>query len=147
MTYRKTVVGVVYQDRGFLLVQKPHWNGRWDFPQGGVEEGESLEQAVLREMREELGTDGFGTPTDTNLTLQRPFSPETLRHYSDQGFSGKDLHYFAIPFTGSRDAIVLGDDLSAKTWCDEEGLFKLIHQDSAGKVKDVIRFMKANGFI
>jgi bis(5'-nucleosidyl)-tetraphosphatase len=47
---------VVYRDtpkgRVYLLLQNA---GRWDFPKGGVEEGESELQTVLREVEEETG--------------------------------------------------------------------------------------------
>jgi len=49
---------VVYRDipggRLYLLLQNA---GRWDFPKGGVEKGESELQTVLREVREETGLD------------------------------------------------------------------------------------------
>ena len=47
---------VVYRDaanrRLYLLLQNA---GRWDFPKGGVEKGESELQTVLREVEEETG--------------------------------------------------------------------------------------------
>lgn len=47
---------VVYREstngRMYLLLQNA---GRWDFPKGGVEKGESELQTVLREVKEETG--------------------------------------------------------------------------------------------
>ncbi len=47
---------VVYREAGdrrlYLLLQNA---GRWDFPKGGVEKGESELQTVLREVNEETG--------------------------------------------------------------------------------------------
>ena len=31
----------------------------WQFPQGGIDEGESPKQALKRELKEEIGTDKF----------------------------------------------------------------------------------------
>lgn len=45
--YRETGNG-----RRFLLLQNA---GRWDFPKGGVEKGESELQTVMREVEEETG--------------------------------------------------------------------------------------------
>ena len=57
--YRKAVFAVVYAKEGnefsyLVLERKLHWKG-WEFPKGGVDEGESEEQAAKREVREETG--------------------------------------------------------------------------------------------
>lgn len=38
-----------------LLLHKPRKNDAWQLPQGGREEGETIEQAALRELKEEAG--------------------------------------------------------------------------------------------
>ena len=56
----KVAVGVVAQRRGRLLLvrrnHEPHV-GEWSFPSGFVDAGEALEEAALRETREETGLD------------------------------------------------------------------------------------------
>jgi mutator protein MutT len=53
------VGGVVIRDGRALLIRRgtPPLEGRWSIPGGRVEWGESLEQAVVRELREETGLD------------------------------------------------------------------------------------------
>ena len=147
MTYRKTAVGVVYQGNQFLIVQKPHWKEYWDFPQGGVNNNESLENALLRELGEELGTTDFGKPINTKISLRRSFSFETQIHYPDRGFSGKDMFYFAVSFHGNRDEIKLGDDLSDKKWCIEGELLLCIYRAQINEVKLILDFMKSNKLV
>ncbi|MFI6641512.1 (deoxy)nucleoside triphosphate pyrophosphohydrolase [Streptomyces sp. NPDC050504] len=58
MSDRVVVAGAVF-DRGRLLAARrsapPELAGRWELPGGKVEPGESAEEALVRELREELG--------------------------------------------------------------------------------------------
>jgi 8-oxo-dGTP diphosphatase len=53
------VGGVVIRDGRVLLIRRgtPPLEGRWSIPGGRVEWGETIEQAVVRELREETGLD------------------------------------------------------------------------------------------
>ena len=55
----QVAVGVLLQpDGSFLLTSRPEgkvYAGYWEFPGGKLEQGESVEQALRRELREEIG--------------------------------------------------------------------------------------------
>jgi 8-oxo-dGTP diphosphatase len=60
MTIRVVVGGAVLHDGRLLAARRsapPELAGRWELPGGKVEPGESEEQALVRELREELGID------------------------------------------------------------------------------------------
>ena len=53
---------VIYRADNILCVQRPenskaYMSLKWEFPGGKVEEGEQLEEALVREIREELSAD------------------------------------------------------------------------------------------
>ena len=54
------VAAVIERDGRFLLTRRQpgvHLEGMWEFPGGKIDEGESHEHALRREIREELGAD------------------------------------------------------------------------------------------
>jgi 8-oxo-dGTP diphosphatase len=62
MTYQSpkiTVDGVLFKDNEILLIQRknPPFEGMWALPGGFVEYGETTENAVIREVKEETGLD------------------------------------------------------------------------------------------
>jgi mutator protein MutT len=78
----KRAVGVIIKD-GKLLVFRRFKNGEWyfSFPGGGVEEGESVEEAVVREMKEELSLDVVIDKLIFHQRINRRPSDENRDHY------------------------------------------------------------------
>ena len=74
------VAGVIIKkDALFLLVEEkeaPH-RGLWSFPAGRVEVGESLEQAAIREAREESG---YEVRLGRKLLIHQPTAAEAPKH-------------------------------------------------------------------
>jgi putative (di)nucleoside polyphosphate hydrolase len=61
--FRANVGIVLMRDAGDVFLGRQVGGRGWQFPQGGVLEGESLEQATYRELHEEVGL----SPSDVNL--------------------------------------------------------------------------------
>ncbi len=61
MNFRQRISAVVMdKNENFLIVQLTSYGENdWNFSGGGIEEGEKPEEAVLRELKEEFGTDKF----------------------------------------------------------------------------------------
>jgi 8-oxo-dGTP diphosphatase len=74
-TVVRVVAAALYDADGRVLIaERPagkHMAGRWEFPGGKIEPGESEQQALARELREELGIELAAAHPE--LTLQHDY--------------------------------------------------------------------------
>ncbi len=81
----------------------------WQMPQGGIDKGESPEQAALRELQEETGiTPIMVTPLGTlDKWLYYDFPPEVLKQKKSKSWLGQKQKWFAFSFLGQDQDICL----------------------------------------
>ncbi|MDR0695879.1 MAG: RNA pyrophosphohydrolase [Holosporales bacterium] len=77
----------------------------WQMPQGGIEAGENPLEAVMRELREEVGTDNVEMLGETDDWL-RYIVPTGLRR-KDSKFIGQRQKWFLLKFLGENSDINL----------------------------------------
>lgn len=101
--YRSNVAGILRNRHGQILVcERIQMENAWQFPQGGVDEGESLEEALRRELWEEIGV----VPEDYRIVESRgPYRYLFGEGRRKKGFHGKEQHYFLCDFTGEDSRI------------------------------------------
>ncbi|HEY9720526.1 MAG TPA: NUDIX domain-containing protein [Oscillatoriaceae cyanobacterium] len=55
-----TVGALIFDPRNHVLLVRTHkWRGLWGVPGGKIEENEAMEAALVREIKEETGLDGW----------------------------------------------------------------------------------------
>ena len=111
LPYRDSTQAIILnlnKDKVLLVQSIAYDENQWNFPGGGIEEAETPQQAISRELEEELNTNKF-------KFLQQHPSPHTydwnhiniLDRYKKTGkwFKGQTKHVFLFQFTGESEKI------------------------------------------
>lgn len=102
--FRLNVAGILQASDGRILVcERLGQKNSWQFPQGGVDLGENLEEALKRELSEEVGV----LPETYSIRIQKGPYRYTYENGLLRGFAGKDQHFFLLDYKGPLDAIRL----------------------------------------
>lgn len=118
--FRQSVVGVFVNDDGKVLVgERSDAPGSWQLPQGGVDDGESVDGALRREMREELGIDGFQVVRAGLHKCRYEFPPDLAAPVARR-FRGQEQTWFLLRIDpDSPPDLARGDgEFSAIRWED-----------------------------
>ncbi len=75
-------------------------DGYWQMPQGGVDEGEPLREAALRELLEEIGTRKAEIIAEHDAWISYEFPEEVSRKTRDGRYRGQSHRWFVMRFTG-----------------------------------------------
>jgi putative (di)nucleoside polyphosphate hydrolase len=129
LPYRPNVGAVLFNSDGLVFVARradlPNAEGPaggWQLPQGGIDEGEDPETAVLRELEEEIGTSRAEVIGEHAEWLTYDL-PSNLLGIAWRGrFRGQRQRWFALRFTGDDSDIRLDLDphpeFNAWRWVD-----------------------------
>jgi putative (di)nucleoside polyphosphate hydrolase len=97
ITYRLNVAAILRNPAGKILIgERADRSGAWQFPQGGVDEGETLEEALARELVEEISVQPSAYQL---LTSHGPYFYLFGNGKVVKGFHGKEQYYFLANFT------------------------------------------------
>lgn len=125
--YRKNVGILLYNNNGKVFIAKRNQNKieyKWQFPQGGIDIGESPETAVLRELKEETGITNAKIVYEDNIWRAYKFPAELKfsekkSHDYYKNVHGQIQKWFLIEFTGNESEIKLpNDELLEYKWID-----------------------------
>ncbi len=127
LPYRLNVGAALFNHEGRVFIGRradtaPGVPGRWQLPQGGVDEGEDLRSAVLRELEEEIGT------RNADIIAEHPdwHTYDLPPHLIGQAFGGRyrgqRQRWFALRFRGEESDIRLDShthpEFCAWRWAD-----------------------------
>lgn len=99
IVYRPNVAALLTNSQGELFIaERLNIRGAWQFPQGGVDEGEDEETAVFRELQEEIGVGRDKLELLDRRSGYRYAFPKPRLKYGIYG--GQEQTYFLMRFLG-----------------------------------------------
>ena len=97
--YRPNVAAIILshnypQKKEIFIAQRNDLDGVWQFPQGGIDEGEEVQEALLRELKEEIGTNKIKIIAEYPKWLSYDFPPKIATKM--QPWIGQRQRYFLV---------------------------------------------------
>ena len=110
--YRPNAGIIIFNKEGKLLWCKRKTGDGWQFPQGGIDEGESPEKAIIRETYEEVGLhkNQIKIIKENNRWIKYDVPKEKIPKYfslKNRNFKGQTQKWFLAEFLGQDDDINL----------------------------------------
>lgn len=144
LPYRQCVGIVLFNQAGKVFVgERLDHPGAWQMPQGGIDPGESIEAAAIRELREETGTDKAEVVyvSDNVLTYELP--DHLLGKLWGGRYKGQEQRWAALRFLGSDQDITLYDKVHPEfanwKWVELQAVCDLIVPFKRATYEEVIQ--------
>lgn len=101
--YKPNVAGILRNSQGSILIgERLGVRDGWQFPQGGIDDDETPEQALVRELWEEVGV----AASHIRIVEQKgPYRYLYGNGRIKRGFHGKEQIYFLCDYSGPDDGI------------------------------------------
>lgn len=119
--YRKGISAIIMdKDNSFLLVQKNAYKeNEWNFLGGGREEGETLEQNLFRELKEELGADSadFEMIGVSSHKIEYDYPPKLVLKLNGGKYRGQSYEQVILRFIGDKEKLIFTpEEFKAHKW-------------------------------
>ncbi len=151
-SYRPNVAAIILSSQyplkcDFFLGLRNDINGAWQFPQGGIDKGESPKQALFRELNEEIGTSNIEIIAEHPEWISYDF-PNTIAKKM-YPYDGQIQKYFLVKLKSNAD-------INIKTkhpeFCDfkfvkKSELLKSITPFKLSVYKKVLYYFKNEGYL
>jgi len=109
--YRPNVAALLVNQNGDLLVcERIKVKNAWQFPQGGVDEGEALDEALVREVFEEIGLKAEHYNIVKKKGGYRYEYPEGVRRKKKKDYVGQEQTYYLCEVCADAPEIDIDQD-------------------------------------
>lgn len=147
LPYRPCVGITLISSDGRLFVGERVDNpGAWQMPQGGIDPGETVEQAFFREMREEIGTDKAEILRIHHEKLRYELPPRLRKRLWGGQFRGQEQDWVASRFLGTDTDIQIAahrpQEFQKWRWVKPDELLDLIVPFKRETYREVLESFK-----
>jgi putative (di)nucleoside polyphosphate hydrolase len=103
MLYRPAVAAILQDRTGCILIcERADASGAWQFPQGGIEAGETPVAALTREVFEEIS---LPRNAYSIVGMRGPYRYCFPAGLTKKGFRGQSHHYFLLRLRAAKSAL------------------------------------------
>ena len=151
--YRPNVAAVVlsskypFECKVFIANRNDYKNDIWQFPQGGIDQGESPKEALFRELKEEIGTNEIEIVAEHPKWLSYDFPPKAKGKMYP--FDGQTQKYFLVKLKAGAKIDIQTKEPEFKEYkfVDVDTVLDYVGNMKKNIYKEVLTYFKRNGYI
>lgn len=150
--YRPNVAAIIVSSdypevKEIFIAERSDIPGIWQFPQGGIDEGESPEEALFRELHEEIGTKKVEVIAEYPDWIAYDFPPHVAHKMAP--FAGQKQRYFLVRLKkGAKvDLQTKHPEFKQYRFVSMDHLFDTIAHFKKSIYEQVISHFRAKGYL
>lgn len=150
--YRPNVAAVIVsskypQKSEVFIAERNDIPDAWQFPQGGIDDNETPRQALLRELKEEIGTDEVTVIAEYPEWISYEF-PESVQEKM-KPFIGQSQRYFLVRLKPSAKVNISTEhpEFSAFRFEGLNTLFSTVSHFKRPIYKQVVKYFQKEGYL
>ncbi len=150
--YRPNVAAIIVssaypQKKEIFIAERNDLHSIWQFPQGGIDEGESSEEALFRELKEEIGTKKVEIIAEYPDWIAYDFPPHVASKMAP--FAGQKQRYYLVRLKPNAVINLATEHPEFKEYCfvGVDEVFERIAHFKKPIYEQVILHFKAQGYL
>ncbi len=153
--YRPNVAAIILSSNypkkcEFFIAQRTDIKDAWQFPQGGIDEGELPQEALSRELLEEIGTNEVDVIAEFPEWITYDFPSATAKSSKLYPYRGQTQKYFLVRIR--EDAIIdlkthIEPEFESYTFVEYDELFKRVTYFKRKVYRKVLEYFREEGLI